>query len=413
LLPNSLSTGLTALYYAFERAEIPAAVTTIATICKAVFGVAVLLLGWSIVGLAAASILTNVITLAVLAWNGRGLVRAQAEEARTRQVENVRTRHASSLQDTPEEHTDDVRVDPVKSLSTPVGRDLGRGWAFDLPLIRGMIGQSAPLMLNHFLATIFFKIDIILIEAIHTATMVGQYSVAYKWVEALNVIPSFFTQALLPMLSRQAHEDRTAFLRNYRLGIKLLFMLALPVAVVFTVLAYGLTNLLGGAGFLPDGAIALQLMIWSIPIGWMNSLTQYALIALDLQRRITWAFVGGVGFNIITNLLFIPQYGYRAAALTTIASEGVLFVAFAWLLAREIGQRDWLSLVWKPVAAGAAMLLVLWVGAGTAPLLALVIAGAVYAGVLWALRPFSAEERERLLPILPLPLRRLVVRAAG
>ncbi len=404
LLPNSLSTGLTALYYAFERAEIPAAVTTIATICKAIFGVAVLLAGWSIVGLAAASIVTNVITLAVLVWNGRGLLRAtrETEEAQARAAENARTRHASSLQHDDDPRRDDARVVRSGGFSLSL---------LDLPLIRGMIGQSAPLMLNHFLATIFFKIDIILIEAIHTATMVGQYSVAYKWVEALNVIPSFFTQALLPMLSRQAHDDRAAFVRNYRLGIKLLFMLALPIAVVFTVIAEALTNLLGGAQFLPDGAIALQLMIWSIPIGWMNSLTQYALIALDMQRRITVAFVAGVSFNIITNLIFIPEYGYRAAALTTIASEGVLFIAFAWLLYREIGQRDWLSLVWRPVVAGAAMLAVLWLGVSSAPLLALVIAGAAYAGVLWGLRPFTEDEQVRLMPILPGPLRRMFIRA--
>src|SRR5690606_5817124 len=117
-----------------------------------------------------------------------------------------------------------------------------------------------------------------------------------------------------------------------------------------------------GAEYLPDGAIALQLMIWSIPIGWMNSLTQYVLIALDLQRKITWAFVTGVSFNIIANLILIPAYGYRAAALTTIASEAVLFVGFAYLLARAIGPVSWLGLLWRPTAAGAAMLAVLIVG---------------------------------------------------
>ena len=45
MLPNSLSTGLTALYYAFERAEVPAAVATAATINKAVFGLLALLGG--------------------------------------------------------------------------------------------------------------------------------------------------------------------------------------------------------------------------------------------------------------------------------------------------------------------------------------------------------------------------------
>ncbi len=75
LLPNSLSTGMTALYYAFERAEVPAAVATVATINKAVFGVLALLGGYGIIGLAAVSIMTNLLTLALLGWNARGMLR--------------------------------------------------------------------------------------------------------------------------------------------------------------------------------------------------------------------------------------------------------------------------------------------------------------------------------------------------
>ncbi|MBL8162620.1 MAG: flippase, partial [Anaerolineae bacterium] len=194
LLPNSLSTGLSALFYAFEKAEYPAAVTTVATISKAVFGVAALALGYGVVGLAAVSILTNLVTLAVLAWSARGLLTI-------------------------------TRARP------------------DRRLMRGMIGEGLPLMINHFLATIFFQVDVVIIEAIHGARMVGQYSVAYKWVSALNVIPAFFTMALLPGMSRLAREDRPALLRTYRLAIKLLVSVALPVAVVFTALAYPLTGL--------------------------------------------------------------------------------------------------------------------------------------------------------------------------
>jgi O-antigen/teichoic acid export membrane protein len=390
LIPNSLSTGLTALYYAFERAEIPAAVATIATIAKAVFGVGVLLAGWGILGIAAASIVTNVITLAVLAWGARGLTSPPAPLSVYREGESeaVTRRAVSSSR----------AVSPLSLL--------------DFALIRSMIGQSYPLMLNHFLATIFFKIDVILIEAIHTATMVGQYSVAYKWVEALNIIPSFFTQALLPIMSRQAHEDRAAFGRSYQLALKLLLAVALPMAIAITFAAVSLVNLLGGAEYLPDGAIALQLMIWSIPIGWMNSLTQYALIALDLQRQIMWAFVAGVGFNIITNLIFIPTYGYRAAALTTIASEAVLFVGFILLMRRGGVTLDWLGVIARPLAAGAAMLAVLWLGWSILPIGALALGGMVYAVVLLALRPFSADEWARLLPLLPGRVQTLLQRAA-
>src|SRR5690606_19077870 len=74
LLPNSLSTGLSALFYAFERAEIPAAISTVATISKTVFGLAVLLMGAGVAGLAGVSIVTNIITLAIMLYSARGLL---------------------------------------------------------------------------------------------------------------------------------------------------------------------------------------------------------------------------------------------------------------------------------------------------------------------------------------------------
>ena len=355
LLPSSLSKGMTSLFYAFQQAEYPAAITTLSTISKVVLGLLALVLGYGVVGLAAASIVTNVLTLAILLWGGRTLI--------------------------------------------------GRWRRPDFSLTRAMTRESWPLMVNHFLATIFFQIDILIIEAIHGVRMVGLYSVAYKWVAALNIIPAFFTQAMLPVMSRQAQEDRDALKQTYILAIKLLVSLALPVAVLFTFLAWTLTALLGGSQYLPDGAIATQLMIWSIPIGWINSLTQYVLIALDLQRRIMRAFIIAVTFNIVTNLVLIPQYGYQAAALTTIASEMMLLLPFGWLLRGALGPINWGGIVWRPGIATGAMLGVMLLGWSAQPVAALIIGVIVYATVLFILRPLTAAEIDRLRPLLPGRLR--------
>lgn len=360
LIPGSLSKGLTALFYAFERAEYPAAITTITTICKVTFGLAMLLVGAGIVGLAAVSIVTNLVTLAILYYGGRKLVG---------QIQSVRP---------------------------------------DVSLMRSMAGGSWPLMLNHFLATIFFQIDIVILEWIRDARTVGLYRVAYSWLLAINVVPAFFTQALMPIMSRQAHEDRAALKRTYTLAIKLLVMTALPLAVAFTFLAEPLTWVLGGSAYLPDGAIALQIMIWSIPIGWMNSLTQYALVALDLQRRITTAFIIAVVFNLTTNLIFIPQYGFQAAAITTILSELVLWIPFAVLMQRGVGRLNWLDILWRPVNAALLMFLTLLIGWLIQPLLALILGSVIYLGVVLVLRPFNAEELRMLSPVIPARFRRLV-----
>ncbi len=355
LFPASLSKGMTSLFYANEQAERPAAIATITTMNKAVFGVIALLLGYGIVGLAAISIFNNTLTLLVLLWAGRKLIGR-------------------------------------------IGRRLP-----DLRLIREMASESLPLMLNHFLATVFFQVDILILQALKGAETVAQYSTGYKWLLAINIVPSFFTQALFPVMSRQAQDDRPALSQTYRFGIKLLFAATLPLAVAFTALAEPLTLILGGARYIPDGAIALQLMIWSIPIGWMNSLTQYALVALGLQRMITRAFAAAVIFNIVANAIFIPQYGFQAAALATIASEVVLFLPFMLLVSRKLQGLRVLSLLWRPLVALAGMLLALF--ALGQSLLALVASGAVYVVILLLLRPLDAAEGGALLGLLPAGLR--------
>ena len=351
LFPASLSKGMTSLFYANEQAEKPAAIATITTINKVVFGVIMLLLGHGIVGLAAVSIFNNVLTLLVLLWTGRRFI---------------------------------GRLSPRLP---------------DFKLIREMVSESFPLMLNHFLATIFFQVDILILQAMKGANTVAQYSTGYKWLLAINIVPAFFTQALFPVMSRQAKDDLPALSRTLRFGIKLLFALTLPLAVAFTVLAEPLTLILGGERYLPDGAIALQLMIWSIPIGWMNSLMQYALVSLGLQRMITRAFVIAVLFNVVANLIFIPEYGLRAAAIATIASEVVLFLPFVYLLWSKLHDVNIARLVWRPLIALAAMLLALSVLGQALP--ALVLGGVVYVLVLLLLRPLDAGEREALRGALP------------
>ena len=363
LLPGTISTGLTALFYAFEKAEYPAVITTVSTIVKVTLGLATLLIGWGVPGLAGGAIATNLVTLGVLAWLARPLVGRF--------------------------------VQPL-----------------DGRMIRLMLGESWPLMLNHLLATVFFKIDVVLMEAINGNVVVGQYSTAYKWLDALNIIPAYLTMALLPVMARQAHDDRPGLRRNVRLAVKLLVMIALPVAVVTTFLAEPLIRLLGGAEYLPAGGIALQIMIWSIPIGWINSVTNYVIVALDRQRTLTLAFILGVSFNLIANLIFLPLYSYRAAAVTTILSEIVLLVAFTWIIRQELGGMGWRFALWRPALAGLVLGSVLVLVWPVAPVAALLIAGPLYAGVLLALRPFGPEELARIAPLLPGRLRQWALRGS-
>ncbi len=360
MLFSGMSKGVTGLFYVYEQAETPAAMTTATTILKVGLGVGALLLGYGFVGLSAVSILVNILTLLALLWLTRRLLRGRAVAG------------------------------------------LGH-WQVDWALQRQMVRLGFPLMLIHLLQTVFISIDIVLIKLLlsNGETVVGWYQSAYKWFNALQIVPSFFTLALFPIISREIKNGSEAAPRMYQMALKVMLLLALPTAVFTTFLAYTLTNILAGDEFLPHGAISLQLVIWSVPIGWLNSVTNYVLIALGLERIQPRAFAIGVGFNIITNLIFIPFFSYVAAAITTILSEIVLLLLFDYYLRQRMAGFNWWQFLWRPGVVTAVTLLLMYLGNQIHLVVALGVGLLVYPAGLWLLRVFGDDEKLILQQILP------------
>ncbi len=366
MLVANWSDAFSSLFNAFEKMEYTAGLGIAMALLQVTLGALVLLLGWGIVGLAWVALVVNTVQLIWLNW----LIRA--------------------------------------TLFKPQ-------WKWDWDLQKWMLSTSGPLMINHLLATVFWRIDIWILRPLVGAASVGLYSVGLKYLDGLNIIPSTFTLAVFPLMSRLAKQEGAALLRSYTLSVRLLLIVSLPLAVAVTLLAQPLIFLLGGVqfttassevavisdrvcqifgqtiGLIDCGALtsrsgsvlALQVIIWSIPVGFVNSVTQYVLIAADQQRYLTKAFAFGVVFNLVGNLLLIPVFSFIGAAVVTILSEICLLLLFARRVHRSVGLTSWPDLVWRPLVSAAAMGILLYglSAAGVNEWLAILPALAAYAGV--------------------------------
>ena len=141
---SGLALGVSGLFYVYEEAEVPAAMSTVTTMLKVGLGVSVLLAGFSFVGLAAVSIIVNLVTLVLLS----GLASRRF------------------------------------ALHGP--------WTLDRPMIREMMRLGFPLMLIHLLQTVFISVDILLLRQLlpNGEKVVGWYNSAWKWFNALQIILS-------------------------------------------------------------------------------------------------------------------------------------------------------------------------------------------------------------------------------
>jgi len=375
LLFANIADAISAVFFAYEQMEHPASIAAATAVAKVALGALVLLppLEWGFIGLAGVSLIMNIVQVVWLALVLRKTV---------------------------------LPVAPLPSEAGVVDRTLNRlrrGWTWDWPLQRYMLAESGPLMINHLLASVFWRINLYILQWFSGAAAVGIFSAATKYLDGLNVIPSYFTLALFPMLSRYAQGKEDALARGYRLAAQMLFILALPIAVACTFLATPLIRILGGAAYLPNSALALQIMIWSIPIGWVNSVTQYVLISVNQQRFLTRAFLIGVLFTGIANLLLVPRFGYIASAALLTPAELSLFIPFAWAVHRHVAAIPWLRLAGSPLLAAAANIGVTWglerLGLPTLP--ALVPGFLAYLGALLALGVFRGEDFAVLRARLP------------
>jgi len=352
MLLSNLADGFSAVFYAYEKMEYPAAIATVTALTRVSLGVLVLLLGWGFVGLAGVSIAANIVSAGALGW--------------------LLVRHCFR---------------PRLEWNTATGR-----W---------MMGTSFPLMINLLLATVFFRIDVLLLKPLKGDTVVGYYSAALKYVDGLLIIPQYFTQAIFPLMSRYAASSRDSLLRAYTLSLRLLLIVALPIAAAMPFIAEGLIMLLGGAEYLPHSKIALQLIIWFLPFSYVNSVTQYVLIAIDQQRFLTKAFLIGVTFNIVANLIFIPLFSYRGAAVVTILSEWALLIPFYYAVRKHLGPLPWFSLAWQPAVASAVMAGVMWLLRDLYWLLLIPVGGVVYLVVLALIGGFRQPDMDLLGRLLP------------
>jgi O-antigen/teichoic acid export membrane protein len=363
LIPSAYSGAVTALYTAQERMEIPALIELVTAVMSFAARLAVLLLGYGILGLAWAAVGVSSITALI------------------------------------------YFVLQHRDFFPPT-------LVWERAEMQALVPVAFPLMLNNLLSVVFFRFDLFILRAFggsEADLLVQQYAMPYQILNIALILPPVITFAVFPLLSRRALGERSAMAEAQRRTIQLMLWLAFPLAMGLTILALPLVQIFTRANFYQyePSVHVLAVLAWFLPLSFVNGLVQYVLIALNRQQAITRAFVIGAAFNLALNLLAIPlatyvfqqaAWGMYAAATITIFSEVVLLLVFLPLLRQEALAPPLLQLAWRPLLAALAMGLIMqmatllpwqWWNYG----LAILLAVPVFGGVLWLLGAFGSEER--------------------
>jgi len=247
---------------------------------------------------------------------------------------------------------------------------------YSLYLIKKALPYGLAIMLNKF----YFKIDVLMIQAISGNFQAGIYAIPIKIMEILNLIPVFFMNSCLPFLS-QSYQKSLKNLENLVLGsFKFLYVTICPILICGYFLAYPLTSFLSSPQFLSGyhcvndariisysqeqavnacrdlelsdfslkgeftesfsyyigSDIAFKIILLALFFAFLNVVFNYYLLVSDKQSVLLKFNFLALGLNVLLNYLLIPKYGFIAASSVTVVCEAlILFLGLSYYLRRH------------------------------------------------------------------------------
>lgn len=301
----------------------------------------------------------------------------------------------------------------VRSLSAFVwSRDLWRRDAVPATLAPAtvrygmLIREAFPLALSGIFIALYFRIDSVVLRTLRGDQAVGLYAGAYRMFEAFAMLAVTFRTVLFPFMARTADGPGGSLAVLCRKSIRLHLLFTFGVAVFFTFEAPAIVRVVLGPGY-AAAAPALAILMWALPGSYMADTLLFLLTAQRRQSLGTWAVGITAAFNVTLNLLLVPHLSFLGSSAATVASEWLSFALLFAMFQRAAPVPGIVTVVWRPIVAGAALAAVLaatssWVPPGIA---GLAIAGvgslAAYALVLGMLGAFGQEDLALLRGVLP------------
>jgi O-antigen/teichoic acid export membrane protein len=267
----------------------------------------------------------------------------------------------------------------------------------------------------HFFGVSFFtstarNVDTVLLLSMQGPAAVGFYAAATKIVKLTTYFSKAFSDALYPVISKQAAlQDRTLLATTYREAVKWIMIGVVPFVAFATVQSTGIMRALYGPSFVA-ASFVFQIFAWRAALGFLTQFCGSTLYAMDQQRTVFKATGIAAGTSFLLYLILIPRFSYTGAAFAAFATLAIEFLLQFPAVHRRLKSAPLEGAVFKPLAAGVVMALFCFFFQAI-PLIPLGITGlVVYSGCLVLLGAVSKEELEMLLRLPMAVLQRKAVR---
>jgi O-antigen/teichoic acid export membrane protein len=206
------------------------------------------------------------------------------------------------------------------------------GKIFDVALFKQMLRYGLKFYICIFAGFIIFRLDLLIVNRFRGAQEAGVYAIASQFSFLLIMLPGVIASLLFPRVA--ARRDEPA---GYAIEVTRHTSLVMVIVCLGAALASFALPLVYGHRF-ADATIQFLILLPGVFFISLESVLVQYFTGTGLPAIIPWFWVIIVVFNVGLNLIFVPTYGARAAAISSTASYALIFILVALYFGRQTGR---------------------------------------------------------------------------
>lgn len=207
----------------------------------------------------------------------------------------------------------------------------GQKLAFSFQLAKEMFARSKYYILSGLMISLFTQTDRVMLDYMMDSAATGYYSAAVACAGLATFVFGAIIDSGRPLIFEAYTKDKALFELNVKRLYSIVIYLSLAQSILMSLVPEMVIRITYGEDYKPAVA-ALRIVVWYTTFAYAGGVRNIWILA-ESKQKYQWRIdLSGAISNVILNLMFIPLWGVKGAALASLVSQFIVNVGIGFVI---------------------------------------------------------------------------------
>ncbi|MBD3386094.1 oligosaccharide flippase family protein [candidate division KSB1 bacterium] len=193
---------------------------------------------------------------------------------------------------------------------------------FQFNIAKSLMKDAWPLLISVFAVALFLKIDQVMIIYFLDTDALGKYAAAVRISEAVYFVPAILISTFYPAIIWAKQQNKTLYNNRLQKFYDVMIWTGIAISAIIFAFSKEIVQVLYGKSYFDSGPV-LAIFSWTVVFVFMANASSRWFLAENRQILLMVLNVIASIFNIILNLILIPRFGIKGAAISSLISYSI------------------------------------------------------------------------------------------